>query len=468
MNSINIVKGMTKEEVNNLVGKWIMLEDDVYLGSKYKHTWRCECGNVFQRNWSHIKHRKSILCEKCAYKPRRNITIDKYKKIIKNFNTSTYVRMYFKGDTLINGDIIKTNKVYIGLKHKLCNNEFDIRADKLIDDDKICPHCNPYLRIPNENESLGHMFPELSKIIVSDKFGKKIDVFKIFPYSNMYAIVRCPECNTLSNKAISINQITTHGYSCPICSDGLNIPEKFVSVLLNKLSILSVREVSKTTLSWCKNYRYDFYIPSLNMIIETHGVQHMKHTGFARSLKDEQENDRLKRELALNNGINKYIEIDCRKSELSWLRDNVTKELDEYIDLSCVDWDRVWMDTQKSKVIEVWDLWNEGLSVVKICKKLNLGKTTVRRYLHRGNSIGYCKYRPLDIYQISFISPDGEVFIFKNQGDFLKYINISQNSYYKYISDRIDINNLISLGASDCIVEKLKPYDKYKILFNGG
>ena len=62
------------------------------------------------------------------------------------------------------------------------------------------------------------------------------------------------------------------------------------------------------------NKRYDGYIPFFEIIIEMHGEQHYKQSGWGKNIRDEQENDKYKKRLAFENGIteDKYIEIDCR------------------------------------------------------------------------------------------------------------------------------------------------------------
>ena len=72
--------------------------------------------------------------------------------------------------------------------------------------------------------------------------------------------------------------------------------------------------------------RYDIYIPSINCIIENHGIQHY-NKGFefigGRTLEEEQENDKYKKCVANKNGVENYIIIDCRKSTKEWVEQSV-------------------------------------------------------------------------------------------------------------------------------------------------
>ncbi|MEM5599205.1 hypothetical protein AAHB53_28045 [Niallia circulans] len=71
----------------------------------------------------------------------------------------------------------------------------------------------------------------------------------------------------------------------PKCSDGFSIPEKF---MFNLLDYLQVDFDYQKVFDWSLGKRYDFYIPMLNCIIETHGAQHYQYSGFMNSLEQEQ------------------------------------------------------------------------------------------------------------------------------------------------------------------------------------
>lgn len=142
-----------------------------------------------------------------------------------------------------------------------------------------------------------------------------------------------------------------------------------------------------------KNYRYDFYIPSLNIIIETHGLQHYKNTkGSWKSLDEEKNNDNRKKELALSNGIEKYIIIDCRHSELEWLKNNIIKELKDIFILDNINWEYSYDNCLNSKITQAWNLWNQGFGVKYISIELNVSMSSVRNYLKRGNNFKMCNY----------------------------------------------------------------------------
>lgn len=205
--------------------------------------------------------------------------------------------------------------------------------------------------------------------------------------------LKCPDCGH-DGFSKSVNNLSRYPFSCPVCSDGISIPEKFMIFLLKNISI---HFETQKSFKWSQKKRYDFYIPSLNMIIETHGLQHyesnkIKHT---RKLNEEQQNDALKERLAKENGIKHYIVVDCRYSELEWLKENHIKELATHFSLLKVDWLKIWEQCQNSLKAKVWEAWNnreEHQTVKNISDYFGINRAIITLYLHQGNKIGKCVY----------------------------------------------------------------------------
>ena len=135
----------------------------------------------------------------------------------------------------------------------------------------------------------------------------------------------CPDCGRVKDKPMKIDTLRKNKSIGCVCGDKISYPEKVMSHVLNIIEPNYISQLSSKDFEWCNKYRYDFYLPTYNSIIEVHGEQHYRHTGFKRTVKEEQENDRLKKELALNNGIDNYIIIDCRKSEINYIKNNILK-----------------------------------------------------------------------------------------------------------------------------------------------
>lgn len=215
--------------------------------------------------------------------------------------------------------------------------------------------------------------------------GKKIEVI-------------CPDCGT--KKEMRIADIYRNKSISCICGDGISYSEKFMNNMLMQLNIKYITQLNKTTFKWCDKYKYDFYIPEYNMIIETHGEQHFKertiNSKFKRTLQEEQENDRIKKRLALKNGIEHYIILDCRYSELDYIKNSIlNSELADILNLSKIDWLKCEEFALKNIVKEVCDYWNQKEdweTTSNLARVFNLDSSTIRDYLNKGCRLKWCEY----------------------------------------------------------------------------
>lgn len=204
---------------------------------------------------------------------------------------------------------------------------------------------------------------------------------------------KCPECGFIKN--IKINNLFCRGFCCPKCGDGKSYPEKIMFSVLEQLCVDFKME---KIFDWSQSRKYDFYIPILNTIIEINGEQHYKESSkyskFKLTLVEEQENDRLKQELALKNGIENYIVIDCRKSDLEFIKSNVlNSELSKIFDLSKIDWLKCEIYACNSLIKVACNIFNQGIiNTTHIAKIMKLERSTVYNYLQKGTKIGWCCY----------------------------------------------------------------------------
>ena len=144
------------------------------------------------------------------------------------------------------------------------------------------------------------------------------------------------------------------------------------------------------------SYRYDFYVKDMSLIIEMHGRQHYEEWNFnKRSLKEEQENGRKKKEFATQNGILNYIVIDAKCSDIAYISKNIiSSKLSELFNLSCIDWRQCGYYANGSLVHEAAKLYNEGNSIEEISRILKYSKTSIRDFLKRASKIQLCEYMP--------------------------------------------------------------------------
>ena len=245
----------------------------------------------------------------------------------------------------------------------------------------VCNQCNTI--------SMTH--PESIKFLVNPK-----DSLKHSQGSLIKLPMKCPDCGF--EKSMAISTLINQGFGCNKCSDHIPYTEKFVFCVFEQLNYDFKTQANKTILKWSKNYKYDFYISNKTpMIIETHGMQHYEYeVGWKQSLEEIQDNDFDKEWLARENGINKYIILDCRKSELEWIKNSIMSSiLPKLLNFKedDIDWLKCHEFSCKNLVKEVCSTWNSGVkSVPKLKIIFKLGKTTLIKYLNKGTKLGWCDY----------------------------------------------------------------------------
>ena len=229
-------------------------------------------------------------------------------------------------------------------------------------------------------------------------FVNKEDACKYSHGSAKIILAKCPNCGY--EKEIKIHQLTNYGFGCIKCSDGISYPEKFIYNLLEQIeNLIFKKQLTSTTFEWCSKYRYDFYIEKENCIIEVHGIQHYKDNmiNWGILLIETLENDEIKRQLALENKIINYIVLDCRSSNMEWIRNNVmNSDLPILLNFKeeDIDWLRCHEYACKSLVKPTCILWEGGLrDILKIAKELEVGKASIIRYLKQGSKLGWCNYK---------------------------------------------------------------------------
>lgn len=253
-----------------------------------------------------------------------------------------------------------------------------------------CPYCYGNDKILKGYNDMWTTNPELASLLANPEDG-----FNYKENSNAYVNWKCPTCGEVINKR-QINSINKTKLVCPMCSDGISYPEKVLYNVLTSLNLKFVRDIS---FKWSSNKRYDAYLEDYNCIIEIHGEHHYNgrfETLGGRSFQEELENDRLKEKLAKDNGIEHYIVIDARESNINYIKKSMlNSELNIITKINEVDWDLINLKSKKSKLVEVCEIYqNNSLSFKDIADKVNLSPDTVWTYLKQGHSVGLCDYIP--------------------------------------------------------------------------
>lgn len=369
-----------QEFLNSTGSDCILLTKEI-TKMKEKLEFQCKCGNHFYRNFHNMRNQKSYYCKECLkrqFSDKCKLSHDDYlKKLIqKDINTIIPIEKY------------QTAKTKILHKCTVCNYKWKVTPSNILSN-YGCPCCNGGHCIQGYNDIATTNF-EMFQLLKN-----KNDAYNHTEQSNIPLEFICPYCS--NEIKISPATIYRRGLSCRICGDGISTPNKFIEQILLQSNINYYPEYIFT---WSKGKRYDFYIPEYNTIIEVMGIQHYQESRFgngSRTLKEEQENDLLKENLALNNGIKYYFKLDCKSSDFKYMKKSFIKSnLPNLLHIYNINYEKCYKNSLKSKVIQAIDLWNKGYKTLEIAKHLKLSQKTIILYLHCGNNIGLCKYNGLN------------------------------------------------------------------------
>lgn len=271
---------------------------------------------------------------------------------------------------------------------KNCGHQWEIRPADLLKR-RMCPICDSKRRIgPAPSYANSIWASEYKELFI--KYITEAQMKASMPKSNIKIDMICPDCGR--HKEQSPKRLINQGLGC-ICGDGISYPNKFMYAVLNQIGL---EYETEKVFSWSAKKQYDIYIPELNCIIENHGPQH--YVGWCNSEEDlirNQTNDAYKREIAANNGINNYYEIDCSKSNMEWIKHSIlTSSLTNILDFSLVNWKECHNFAISSYAKKASDLWNNGKTVHEISEELHISSQSVWKYLKQAAESKLCDYTP--------------------------------------------------------------------------
>lgn len=278
-----------------------------------------------------------------------------------------------------------------------CPNIEEINEEKINDKFSCNCCCTPTKKILKGYNDIATTHPWILDYVVN-----KEDAYKFSFRSDKTILLKCPICGY--KKEMIVKNFIRRNFSCSQCGDKITIPNK---IMFNILSQLNVDFETEYSPKWCKYLfktkskqgRYDFYIPSLNTIIEMDGgLGHGKENNRNKQTAEESqyiddEKDRLAEEHKIE-----VIRIDCdygHNNKLEYIKNNILKneQLNKLFDLNIIDWNCVLNFITSSRIIEACDLWNSGIrSVKEIAKIMKLDRSTIVDYLNTGFEINKCDY----------------------------------------------------------------------------
>lgn len=348
---------------------------------------RCDCGNEINVLMCNLRNGTTNSCG-CLHK---EVTREKFHKdlIGKRFG-----RLYV--DSICEAvQSYGENGKKDGFKYKYncvcdCGNTTEVYSGDLLNGSTIS--CGCYRK---EQIKKRYYYQKDDKINIYNSKRELVKYFKNIEDTYHYScssehesIFVCPSCGR--EKKMTIKDFNSNGLACPYCRNSLPYGEKFIVFLLEELNVDFEREKS---FDWLRRKFYDFYIPSQNCIIEVNGAQHYIETKLWGKLEDIQKNDKLKYTQAINNGINKYIILDCCKSELNYFKNSIlNSELNNIFDLSNVDWLKIDDCARDGFTLKIIEEYNNGKTVQEIQNHLGVSNNIVTSCLHIGSENNLCNY----------------------------------------------------------------------------
>ena len=269
--------------------------------------------------------------------------------------------------------------------------------------------CYPPRKVVKGINDIATTNPEMASYFVNEE-----DIYTHTYCSNDKVLLKCPDCGFV--KLMKISLLYTQGFGCNKCSDGISYPNKFMTNLLSKLKVEFETEYCP---EWISPKRYDFYIPSICLIIEMDGAFHSKDNTLSGKSKEESiQDDKYKDKKAIEHGL-KVIRINCdynHDNRFEFIKENVVKKLNNIFDLSNVDWIEISKKCEKNLLKEVCNYWNENYENVFIKdleKHFKLSKPSVISYLKKGTKLGWLNI-PYDGQEERLRQRNKKVEIFKN------------------------------------------------------
>lgn len=276
--------------------------------------------------------------------------------------------------------------------------EYQRTPDKVVRSDGriTCPICAGHKVVKGIND-IATTHPHLVEHFVNTEDGT------LYTYSSRKKVLmKCPDCG--ESKYLAIYSLYNDGFSCDACGDGISYPNKFMYNLLAQLNLDFVTEYAP---SWAiddgrSQRRYDFYIPSKNLIIEMDGgLGHGKgmHNSANVSIEESVLIDQWKNHQANNHNL-EVIRVDCdykSKSRFEYIKQNTIASIGHLIGDACIDWMCIESCCVKSLIKEICEQWDTGLydRVSDLSLKFKISGNTIRKYLKVGTKHGWCNYDPV-------------------------------------------------------------------------
>lgn len=366
----------------------------------------------------------------------------------KRINQTEFEKRFLEkyGDEFVPVSEYKGSCENVKIEHKKCHHIFTKKGgeitSKKVCKKLICPKCNPLAPgiqvIPYIND-LSITAPEICEYLVDPE-----DAHRYRKNSKNKILFKCPVCK--KEYYLTIANVCKNGkVPCPTCNDGFSYPNKFMANLLQQLSIDFISEYMP---SWIKPYKFDFYIPSRQLIIEMDGA-----IGHGNE-KNDSNKELLQRDLYKDQQANIHnitvIRIDCcyRSNRYEYVKKNILKsKLTIYFDLSKIDWNTCNQKSVNSKINQLAKLIKSNVPPDKIKKILCIKQSCFNYYIRILIQQGTFTQEEIKNYRKIFVS-NKKMNILKKPTHVKKVFCYETGEIYESASAAERKFNIHGIGAS--------------------
>lgn len=307
--------------------------------------------------------------------------------------------------------------------------------------------------------------PDINSIVAKEETHWMIQYFKGgYDEAKMYSRGSnkkinfiCPDCGIIKDKELHIYSVFNNKSIGCSCGDGFTYPNKFMFNLLEQLDINFETEYNP---DWIKPKKYDFYIESLNLIIEMDGgLGHGKktHSKSNKTVEETLDIDIYKDNKAKEHGI-EVIRIDADESDMEYLKNEILEsKLLDIFDLKNIDWLKCEEFALKNIVKEVCEYWKNKKydeTTIDLACIFKLNRATIIDYLKKGTKLKWCEYNAkeemMKALNMGFKFKSKKIEVFKNGISYGIYPSITflSNNSECILGEKVSHNN-ISLICRD-------------------
>ena len=334
----------------------------------------------------------------------------------------------------------KNDREKVLIQCKYCKKTKEITPHDLKQRKTTCIKCFRKMNSSKRACTIRNLRPDLVKYLEDENDA---DLYTSQSKSKVWWV--CPYCGLKYYRIVS--KVSNYGFKCCLSKNGISFPNRLFRALF---TIKNINFYPEKTFEWAKNdndnnYRYDYYLPDFNIIVEVNGSQHYNTDTFNKTSKKQKEIDNKKKNLAQNNGIKKYHSINCSKSDFNFIKNNIINSNlleDLQIKISDDEWVEIGKKTLDLLPVKILNCYKNGLSSTKeIAKTLNVSKITVIKYLNLASSIGICDYNSKEILEKNKFSKkrigmydleNNLINMFDSVYESEKYIKLNKPFEYKY------------------------------------